>query len=777
MKSFNNNKKALVVAMGLGFTVPAAEAIQGINTKAVPNSEAAVDVKTPSLAFERIASFPVFLNTDISNDTVAEIVAASADGNTLVYTDGKTGNIGFVDITNPVQPESGGVTAVGGEPTSVAVTQGYALVAVNTSPSYVAPSGKLVVIDVVTKDIIAEHLLGGQPDSVAVSPDGRYAVVVIENERDEDLGNGEPPQAPGGFMVIVDLVGAPTDWELRNVDFTGLPDLYPNDPEPEYVDINHKNVAVVTLQENNHIILVDLESGDALLDFDAGVVNLEQVDSDDNGLIQLQDTLTDVAREPDGVSWITHKQFATANEGDLFGGGRGFTIYDVSGNVVHESGNSVEHHIVQHGHYPEKRSDNKGNEPENVESGEYNGEKYLFVGSERASAVLVYKVRGNSGKAPHFVQLLPTPVKPEGLLAIPQRNLFVVAGEEDARDDKIRSALSIYRLQQETSYPAIVSRQRADGTPIPWGALSGLAMDNTKHRIAYTIHDSFYNQSRVYTLKLGKKRNRIIAETMLNDSMGKLAAVSPGMVNTDGSVNLDMEGIATRAAGGFWIASEGAGTTGDVNRPVTSNNMLLSVANDGMIEQVVTLPQRLNDNQLRFGFEGVASVMEAGVEMVYVAFQRGWSVAGDTTDHARIGQYNTASGEWKFFYYPLEMPESANGGWVGLLALAYVGNDRFAVIERDNQGGPDAAIKRIYSFSIAGLTPAADSVTPAFPVLTKTLEHDLMSDLKATGGLVLEKIEGLAVTKRGHALVVNDNDGVDDSNGETQLLRLKSLFK
>ena len=777
MKSFNNNKKALVVAMGLGFTVPAAEAIQGINTKAVPNSEAAVDVKTPSLAFERIASFPVFLNTDISNDTVAEIVAASADGNTLVYTDGKTGNIGFVDITNPVQPESGGVTAVGGEPTSVAVTQGYALVAVNTSPSYVAPSGKLVVIDVVTKDIIAEHLLGGQPDSVAVSPDGRYAVVVIENERDEDLGNGEPPQAPGGFMVIVDLVGAPTDWELRNVDFTGLPDLYPNDPEPEYVDINHKNVAVVTLQENNHIILVDLESGDALLDFDAGVVNLEQVDSDDNGLIQLQDTLTDVAREPDGVSWITHKQFATANEGDLFGGGRGFTIYDVSGNVVHESGNSVEHHIVQHGHYPEKRSDNKGNEPENVESGEYNGEKYLFVGSERASAVLVYKVRGNSGKAPHFVQLLPTPVKPEGLLAIPQRNLFVVAGEEDARDDKIRSALSIYRLQQETSYPAIVSRQRADGTPIPWGALSGLAMDNTKHRIAYTIHDSFYNQSRVYTLKLGKKRNRIIAETMLNDSMGKLAAVSPGMVNTDGSVNLDMEGIATRAAGGFWIASEGAGTTGDVNRPVTSNNMLLSVANDGMIEQVVTLPQRLNDNQLRFGFEGVASVMEAGVEMVYVAFQRGWSVAGDTTDHARIGQYNTASGEWKFFYYPLEMPESANGGWVGLSALAYVGNDRFAVIERDNQGGPDAAIKRIYSFSIAGLTPAADSVTPAFPVLTKTLEHDLMSDLKATGGLVLEKIEGLAVTKRGHALVVNDNDGVDDSNGETQLLRLKSLFK
>lgn len=777
MKSFNTNKKALIVAMGLVLTMPVAEAVQGVKGKAVPNSAAVADLKTPALAFERIASFPVYLNTDINSETVAEIVAASADGNTLVYTDGKTGNVGFVDISDPAQPQADGVIAVGGEPTSVAVTGGYALVAVNTSPSFIAPSGKLLVIDMATKSIVAEHTLGGQPDSVAVSPDGRYAAIVIENERDEDLGNGEPPQVPGGFMMIIDLLGAPDDWGLRSVDFTGLPDLYPNDPEPEYVDINHQNIAVVTLQENNHIILVDLESGDALLDFDAGVITLEQVDSDDNGLIQLQETLADVAREPDGVSWITHKQFATANEGDLFGGSRGFTIYDATGNVVHESGNSVEHLIVQHGHYPEKRSDNKGNEPENVESGEYLGEKYLFVGSERASAVLVYKVRGNSGMAPYFVQLLPTPVKPEGLLAIPQRNLFVVVGEEDARDDKIRSALSVYRLQQEISYPTIVSRQRADGTPIPWGALSGLALDNVERRTAYTIHDSFYDQSRVYTLKLGKKRSRIVAEIMLNDSMGKLAAVSPDMVNTDGSVNLDMEGIATRAAGGFWIASEGAGTAGDASRPITSNNLLLKVAEDGMIEQVVTLPQRLNDNQLRFGFEGVASVMDAGVELVYVAFQRSWGVAGDTANHARIGQYNTVSGEWKFFYYPLEMPASANGGWVGLSDLAYLGNDRFAVIERDNQGGPDAAIKRIYSFSIAGLTPAADDAIPAFPVLTKTLEHDLMSDLTATGGLVLEKIEGLAVTKRGDALVVNDNDGVDDSNGETQLLRLKGLFK
>jgi len=51
-----------------------------------------------------------------------------------------------------------------------------------------------------------------------------------------------------------------------------------------------------------------------------------------------------------------------------------------------------------------------------------------------------------------------------------------------------------------------------------------------------------------------------------------------------------------------------------------------------------------------------------------------------------------------------------------------------------------------------------------------------MPALEATGGAVLEKIEGLAVQANGDALIVNDNDGVDDSNGETQLLRLPGLF-
>jgi hypothetical protein len=35
---------------------------------------------------------------------------------------------------------------------------------------------------------------------------------------------------------------------FRTVDLTDIADLYPGDPEPEYVDINDDNVAVVTFR-------------------------------------------------------------------------------------------------------------------------------------------------------------------------------------------------------------------------------------------------------------------------------------------------------------------------------------------------------------------------------------------------------------------------------------------------------------------------------------------------------------------------------------------------
>ena len=163
----------------------------------------------PDINFNRVATFPICsqidANCNTDEETVAEIVAASSDGMSLVYTDSEQENIGFVDITDPKNPIAAGVVKLGGEPTSVAVLGGYALAGVNNSTDFVNTSGQLVAIDMATQTIVKSWELGGQPDAVAVSPNGKYVAVAIENERDEDLGDGSPPQVCISKVWLCDL--------------------------------------------------------------------------------------------------------------------------------------------------------------------------------------------------------------------------------------------------------------------------------------------------------------------------------------------------------------------------------------------------------------------------------------------------------------------------------------------------------------------------------------------------------------------------------------------
>lgn len=742
--------------------------------------------RKPQRYFQRVATFPVFQNSDIANETVAEIVTASKDGNTLIYTDSALESIGFVDIKNPAKPLPLGILAVEGEPTSVAVAGRYALAAVVTDDTYTAPAGQIEVIDIATRTRVATLDLGGQPDAISISPDGRYAAVIIENQRDEDLGDGRPgqPGNPPGKLVIVDLKGNPTMWTTRDVALTGIADLFPEDPEPEFVDINRANIAVVTMQENNHIVLVDLRSGKVIKDFPAGTVDLDQIDATEDDVVSQTESLTAIPREPDAVQWINDWTIATADEGDLDGGSRGFTFFNPNGSVIFSSANGDDHLAAQVGHYPEDRSENKGNEPEGIEYAKFGSESYVFVGSERASMVSVYSL--NRCHQPEFKQVLPTGLGPEGLVAIPHRNLLVVASENDSRGDGFRATISIYQLGAcQPSYPTIVSTDRADGTPIPWSALSALAADPSDANRAWSIEDSFYKKNRIFALDLSTQPAVIDAEIRIQDSgeVFKAAAEAAALItptidpaalrNADGTVNIDPEGLARNADGDFWIASEGNGTVGDAARPIKSLNWLFKTNASGEILNVVSLPADTNASQSRFGLEGIASVGSGADEVLFVCFQREWK--NDPKNHVRIGRYAMATGEWSFFYYPINAVESPNGGWVGLSEIVATGNDQFLVVERDNQAGPDARIKKVYSFSTAGLTPLPEvpfGDTPAFPVVTKTLVTDLMPALQAPNGLVIEKVEGLAVLANGQSLIVTDNDGVDDSSGETQLIKL-----
>jgi hypothetical protein len=113
--------------------------------------------KGHGLGCDRIATLVNYRNNapgDLGEETVSEIVAATADGRTLVYTDSPLEQVGLIDISNPAEPTPEGKLDVGGEPTSVDVLGNRcALVAVNTSESFTNPSGKLVVVDLYTHSL------------------------------------------------------------------------------------------------------------------------------------------------------------------------------------------------------------------------------------------------------------------------------------------------------------------------------------------------------------------------------------------------------------------------------------------------------------------------------------------------------------------------------------------------------------------------------------------------------------------------------------------------
>lgn len=722
--------------------------------------------------FTRVATFPVCLQIDptcnVNTETVAEIVAASEDGMYLAYSDSAQKQVGFIDISNLAHPMPMGVMPMGGEPTSVAVVGKYVLAGVNTSPDYVNPSGMLKVIDPETMTVVREMDLGGQPDAVTVSPDKMWAAVAIENERDEDLGEGIPPQMPAGFLVIVHMQGAVADWTMKTVTMTGLNVLFPTDPEPEFVSINSKNKAVISLQENNGLALVDLATGVIEWSRSAGSVDLTHIDTEEDDVIDQSSSLSQVPREADGLTWIGDDYFITADEGDMDGGSRGFTVYDALGNVVYTSGNLLEHLAVMAGHYPESRSENKGTEPENCFHGVFHGEKLVFINMERSSTVAVFNV--DDPTAPVFKQILPSSVAPEGGVAIPGRDAIAVASEADDRGDQIRSSVTIYaRGALSPAYPSLMSVNR-EGTdvPIPWSAMSGLGAGEGS--IIYSIEDSYYKKSRIFTIDTATYPAHLIAETRIVDANGVLAAFPPqgefsaadlaAMINDDSTVNIDSEGVAlftmSAAMGGekvYVVASEGSGTIGEASRPILTLNFLLFIAMDGTIRKVVTLPESVNANQLRFGFEGVAAM---GSKLV-VAFQRVW--AGDA--NCRLGIYDPDTDSWEFVFYPLDAPTSQNDGWVGLSDIAPLGNGAFAVLERDNMAGLDAAIKKVYTINLTGYTNGM--------LVSKTLHTDLMPMLKSMGGLITEKVEGLTVV--GDTVwLINDNDGVEDNSGETNLM-------
>ena len=128
--------------------------------------------------FNRISSFNVSENlpegSKSTTKTSSEVVTASEDGETLMYTDSDLGVVGLVDISDPAKPKALGIVELEAEPTGIAALGNNIYIGSNTSESYTNPSGALVQINLDKRRAVKECDLGGQPDSVFVSPDGSF---------------------------------------------------------------------------------------------------------------------------------------------------------------------------------------------------------------------------------------------------------------------------------------------------------------------------------------------------------------------------------------------------------------------------------------------------------------------------------------------------------------------------------------------------------------------------------------------------------------------------
>jgi hypothetical protein len=693
--------------------------------------------------FNRIASFAVADNlpagTDSKTVTSSEIVTASGDGNTLIYSDSPNKAIGFIDITDAKAPKAGGVVSFEGEPTSVAATGTKVLVAVNTRKSFVEPSGFLATVDIATKAVDTTCDIGGQPDSVAINKDGTLAAIAIENERDEDLNDGQLPQMPAGDLVLISLKDGVADCAtLKRVTLTGLAEIGGDDPEPEFVSFNDQDEIALTLQENNHIVIIDGKTATVTGHFSAGTVDLKNIDTKRDGKLSFTDEQAGRKREPDAVKWIDDNRLVVANEGDYEGGARGFTIFDKTGKVLYEAGASFEHEIVRIGHYPEKRSSAKGVEPEGLEVAKFGDDTLIFVLSERASVVGVYK---DTGGEPELLQLLPSGVSPEGAVAIPGRNLLATANEVDlVEDGGARSHVMLYeRAEGEPAYPMIASADK-DGLPVGFGALSGLAPVKDQPGMLYAVNDSFYSsQPTIFTIDANQKP-ALITETL--------------RITRDGAPaqKLDIEGIANDGEGGFWLASEG-------DAAKLYSHAILNVNAKGQIKQEIAIPDELRANEVRFGFEGITVVGEGDEQVLWMAMQREWK--DDEKGFVKLVSYKPSSKEWGAVRYPLE---ATDAGWVGLSEITANGDYAY-IIERDNQIGSAAKLKKLYRVALSEMKPAA--LGGELPLVKKEEVRDFIPDLKAQNGYVVDKVEGFTIDAAGNGFVVTDNDGVDDSSGET----------
>lgn len=169
----------------------------------------------------------------------------------------------------------------------------------------------------------------------------------------------------------------------------------------------------------------------------------------------------------------------TDNDGDVDElycyGARSFSIRDLNGDLVYDSGDDFEQYIaVNHPSFFncddglaeefDERSDDKGSEPEAITTGTINNTHYAFIGLERQGGIFVYDITTPSN--PSMVDFVHTfnetegtmtDIAPEGIVFVPAdeshngKNLLIVSHE-------VSGTTSIYEITSTSSVKEMLAQ-------------------------------------------------------------------------------------------------------------------------------------------------------------------------------------------------------------------------------------------------------------------------------------------------------------------------------
>ena len=396
-----------------------------------PNSITAYDGKI-AIALEdevkqnngKIALYNAENNSLISNYTVGalpDMVTFSKDGKLLVcanegepnalYTNDPEGSISIIDIENG-QVTTLDFNAFNGQEAALEA-DGFRVFGPNAN---------------LAQDV--------EPEYIAISDDSKTAWVSLQENNGMAKVNlvTKTIEAiyPLGFKDYnqagneIDPSNEDGKTELRNVPVYGMyqPDAI------TYVNINGVGY-VISANEGDAREYIDDKGTDTEDDDEDVFVNEERIKKIDLDPTAFPNAADLQKEEELGRLKIALDLGDTDGDGDydkLYSyGARSFSIWSENGTLVYDSGNSIASKTLEltpaRFNDEDKRSDDKGAEPEAVEVLNIEDERYiLFVGLERTDQVLVYDI--TIPTAPTFLSILSHDgdEAPEGLLVIPAKD-------------------------------------------------------------------------------------------------------------------------------------------------------------------------------------------------------------------------------------------------------------------------------------------------------------------------------------------------------------------